>query len=161
MLFVSWSSNIQLCYSCLTTNCCQAVDKNIDLLLMLLVSIFIDRTPLDLRYRMKQTQSNHANVKWKLKKYHCSFRCITKVEWLFNIHRRTRYLHVCVLCEEGCKSSTRRKEVWKQKVQEKEETRFASAFNSSHVPQLTGFNLWANITDSTGPWRDEDPPSLQ
>jgi len=36
-------------------------------------------------------------------------------------------------------------------VQEKEEMRFASAFNSSHVPHLSGFNLWANITDSTGP----------
>lgn len=28
-----------------------------------IASIFIDRTALDLRYLMKQTQSNHANVK--------------------------------------------------------------------------------------------------
>lgn len=57
---------------------------------------------------------------------------------------------MCVLCA-GLKSATRRKEVWKHKVQEKEEMRFASAFNSSHVPHLSGFNLWVNITDSTGP----------
>jgi len=35
------------------------------MLLILLVSIFIDRTALDLQSRMKQTRSNHANVKQK------------------------------------------------------------------------------------------------
>jgi len=43
--------------------CEDPAHNNIDLLLMLLVSIFIYRTALDLRYRTKQTRTNHANVK--------------------------------------------------------------------------------------------------